>query len=137
MDQDIVTSTTAVFDEQELVARCMGNRDFARRILAKFQSRLRDDLAELKEAFLSGDAERVTIVAHRMKGASANVAAHVLRDRAAAIEQLARGQNLSAIQFHLQELQRECSHFKESISLLGEGLGCTAASTESISCESW
>lgn len=125
-------SAAAVVDGQELVARCMGNRDLARRVLARFQSRLPEDMAELQEAFLAGDSELVAVVAHRLKGAAANVSARILRDRAAAIEELARRQSLTAIPIRLQELQVEGSRFADSVSAVHEQLGSGPAAAESL-----
>ena len=46
-----------------------------RAVLAKFQHRFDEDLVELDEALLAQDAAAVASIAHRIKGASANVAA--------------------------------------------------------------
>lgn len=137
MDHEVITSTMAVFDGQELLARCMGNHDFARRILTRFQTRLQEDLAKLEEASLAGNAGQLAIIAHRLKGAAANVASHVLRDRAAEIEELARRETLSTIPFHLRQLQGECSRFTETVSQLSEEVVCNPELTESAPCESW
>lgn len=113
MDRELSGSTTSPFDADELVARCLGNLDFVQRVLAKFQERLDTDLAELDEAVLAADAERIARVAHRLKGASANVAAHGLRERAAGIEDLARQRCLDDIPTELDELRGEWSRFTE------------------------
>jgi hypothetical protein len=65
------------------------------------------------------------------------VASHVLRDRAAEIEELARRQTLSTIPFHLQRLRGECSRFTETVLQLSEEVDCSPALTESAPCESW
>ena len=68
----------------------MGNIGFAERILAKFQDRFEHDLEELDKALQARDADAVARTAHRIKGASANVAASRLHEHAAEIEQLGR-----------------------------------------------
>ena len=83
-------STRRVLNIDELLARCMGNIGFAERILAKFQDRFEHDLEELDRALQARDAEAVARTAHRIKGASANVAASRLHEHAAEIEQLGR-----------------------------------------------
>lgn len=74
----------------ELLKRCLGNLSFAQRVLSKFTSRLEDDVDELKEAMQKDALPDVVRLAHRLKGASANVAAEGLRKIAAEIEDQAR-----------------------------------------------
>ncbi len=83
-------STHEVLNIDELLARCLGNISFATRILAKFQDRFEEDLVELDKALLAQDAEAVARIAHRIKGASANVAAAQLHESSAEIEQSGR-----------------------------------------------
>ncbi len=137
MNQQRGASTAAIFDRQELVARCMGNLEFACRILDKFRVRFLEDFWKLKEAWQVGDADSIASIAHRLKGASANLAAHGLRDRAATIEDLARRKDLAGIAFHLEQLEREWSSFDESVSALGDEAGCNPISMERSPCESW
>lgn len=118
MAQEPSSQPTPVIDRQELLTRCLGDLDFAQRVLAKFQSRFDADLEELDRAVEASDLDQVTQVAHRIKGASANVAAHELRQQAASIEELARRQALPEIPVHLQDLHTEWSRFAESASTL-------------------
>lgn len=69
----------------DLVKRCMGNLDFATRILGMLNDRCEVDLAELEQAIQDYDPQRVAKVAHRLKGALANSGAYNLCQRAAAI----------------------------------------------------
>ncbi|MHB8865265.1 MAG: Hpt domain-containing protein [Pirellulaceae bacterium] len=118
-------STRTVLNVDELLARCLGNIGFAERILAKFQDRFEHDLAELDRALQSRDADAVARTAHRIKGASANVAASRLHERAAAIEQLGRAQRLSDIPHGLEQLRHEWSCFRDEASSLELG-SCNA-----------
>ena len=113
MDQAVQTSA---FDFQELLDRCLGNLEFAERVLAKFQSRFDDDLVEIEQALDAKDADAVARVAHRLKGASATAAANGIRDQAAKIEDLARNHHVEEIPTRLQELRNECSRFAETVS---------------------
>lgn len=74
----------------ELLKRCLGNLSFAQRVITKFTSRLEDDIDELKEAMQKDSLSDVARLAHRLKGASANVAAEGLRNIAEEIENHAR-----------------------------------------------
>lgn len=108
----------AVFDRQELIARCLGNLEFAERILSRFQTRFEEDLSELERAVSDRNAEQIASLAHRLKGSSANAAAHSLRERAGEIEGLARRQTLQEIPSRLEGLRSEWSRFTECAVLL-------------------
>lgn len=113
MDRESSSQPASVVDRQELLTRCLGDLEFAERVLAKFQSRFDADLEELDRAVEASDLEHITQVAHRIKGASANVAAHGLRQQAASIEELARRQALPEIPAHLRDLHSEWSRFAD------------------------
>lgn len=118
-------STCNVLNIDELLTRCMGNISFAERILAKFQDRFQHDLEELDKALQAHDSEAVARTAHRIKGASANVAAAGLYQRAAEIEELGRVQRLSDIPYGLEQLRHEWSRFVHATSALEPG-SCNA-----------
>lgn len=103
---------------EELTARCLGHMDFVQRILAKFQARFGEDLEELEEGLAATDADRVAEVAHRMKGAAANVAAPRLREEAAAVEQLARGGRLAGVPPHVHRIRNDWTRFVEHVAAL-------------------
>ncbi|MBI1901442.1 MAG: Hpt domain-containing protein [Planctomycetia bacterium] len=105
-------------DMQELVARCMGNVEFAERVLAKFRARLDEDLLELEKAVRAEDAPGIARVAHRIKGAAANVAAHGLRERAAGIEERAAAQALADVTRLIDELRNERLRLRDTSSLV-------------------
>lgn len=111
-------TVSKVIDVDELLTRCMGNVDIAERILAKFQERFNVDLDELQEAINSDDVERFTRTAHRIKGSSANVAAHAIFRIATELEQLGRAERLSEAVAGIELLQTEWTRFVDSISAL-------------------
>ncbi len=117
MDHDMQTSE---FDFQELLERCLGNLQFAERVLAKFQSRFDDDLLELDQALEANDSEAIARIAHRLKGASATAAANGIRHQAAEIEDLARNRNIAGIPSCLSQLRTECAKFADSVSALSK-----------------
>jgi HPt (histidine-containing phosphotransfer) domain-containing protein len=100
-------------DVEELLDRCMGNMELAERILAKLQSRFPDDITELDAALQSRDAGLVASIAHRLKGAAANVAAHQLQDCAATIEESARNDRIDAIPDQIECLQEQWTKLKQ------------------------
>jgi HPt (histidine-containing phosphotransfer) domain-containing protein len=107
----------------ELVARCLGNLDFADRILQKFQHHFEEEMGLLEEVAEAADAERVARIAHRMKGAAANAAAPTLRDRAAEIERLGRARQLPEIPRRVAEMREHWTDFVRRVGpLRGEAL---------------
>ncbi len=102
------------FNNQELLQRCLGRVDFAARVLDKFRHQLELDVEELEQAVESRNMAAAALAAHRIKGASANVAAHGLRECAAEIEQVASG-NGTDVAPSLVELQNECRRFVECV----------------------
>lgn len=110
---------TSVFNQQELVSRCLGNWELVDRILTKFLSRFEEDFAEMSRAIAVGDAQAIVRVAHRLKGSSATTAAIRIRDSATHIEDLASEGMLAEIPDRLQELRQEGDRFAETIAALG------------------
>lgn len=108
----------SALDLDELVDRCMGNLEFVDRVLTKFQQRFGENLDELERALAQKDTERVVLIAHRLKGESASVAAGALRDRAGEIEALGRAGHISNIPDCLQRLRGDWALFSESVSTL-------------------
>lgn len=108
------------------MARCLGKLDLAERVLAKFESRLDEDLAELEQALRAEDSELIASIAHRLRGASANAAAHGIRERATTIEQLARQRRLPEMPAQMQGLRREWARFTETRPRLVPAPGSTA-----------
>jgi HPt (histidine-containing phosphotransfer) domain-containing protein len=111
---------------EELLARCLGNLEFAERVLATFQKGFEEDLSVLEEQCLSGNADYVASLAHRMKGASANTAAPRLQAQTARIEELARANRTDEIPRRLGQLKQEWSLFVESVASLESHSGAPA-----------
>jgi HPt (histidine-containing phosphotransfer) domain-containing protein len=121
MNASVATPPSNVFNSDELLARCMGNANFAERVLSKFLQRGALDLDELVRAADALDAQAVTLMAHRIKGAAANVAAQRLRERAAVIEELGRTARLSDVPKNITCLQQEWTDFVQATALLELG----------------
>jgi HPt (histidine-containing phosphotransfer) domain-containing protein len=116
MYETSIDRTSAALDYEELLARCMGNIEFAERVLDKFQSSFGQELENLENGLNSENAETVTMIAHRLKGASASVGAPGLRQWAAEIEQLGRADRLNEAQQPAQHLRDEWSRFLDHVS---------------------
>lgn len=121
MEQQSAHRDPPVFDREDLLARCLGKLDLAERVLAKFHLRFELDLDELEQAMRSEDLESLARVAHRLKGASANVAAVRLRVKAAGIEELARRGCLQEISEYMEGLRSEWARFAEQFGVSNAG----------------
>lgn len=76
----------AVLELWELMNRCLGKPELAARVLKRFDKQLAGDLDRIGAALAAGDTSTAREVAHRLKGAAANVAAHSLRECAHNLE---------------------------------------------------
>ena len=108
-ERDARVPESAPLDFDQLLARCLGNLEFAQRVLARFQDSFGEDLTRLEQELSSGNAEQVAGLAHRMKGAAANVGAVALARAAASVEELARGCRLQEVTPRFGRLQRQWS----------------------------
>lgn len=118
MNPTQVRGNDAVLNVDELFERCLGHLDFLERILNKFQQHFEEGLDQLDESVKKQDAEGVVQVAHRLKGAAANVAAAGLRERAAEIEKLGRSGWLPEIPEKVSNIRDDWSRFVEEVATL-------------------
>jgi len=80
-------------DWPTLLARFGGRREFVAKLLASVREHHVDTPARLREAALAGDREALTFMAHGLKGASGNIEARTLLERAKACEAALRAGN--------------------------------------------
>lgn len=104
-------------DFAELVSRCMGSQELAERILSRFEQSFGDDLTQLLEAVDACDRERVASIAHRLKGASANVSAPGLTDITGRLEHLGRSASPDEMGKCMSELQSEWNRFQQLLAV--------------------
>jgi HPt (histidine-containing phosphotransfer) domain-containing protein len=126
MYAEVPDEAAVAIDLDQLLVRCLGNLEFAERIIQIFQERFDKDLDELDRMLEAGDSDGVACLAHRLRGASANAAAPALETRVAQIELLARQDCLDAVQPRLVELRREWDMLRDSLPMLGSADGSAA-----------
>lgn len=108
-------STAEVLNLNELTERCMGNLEFAERVLARFQQLLDVDLQAVTQAASVEDFGQVAQIAHRIKGAAANVAARALVKVAAELEASAKSHDVDTVWSRLPVLKAECDRLQRCI----------------------
>jgi|UniRef100_A0A7C4QQT9 HPt (histidine-containing phosphotransfer) domain-containing protein len=97
-------ANNTVFNGEELLGRCLGKRELAARVLARFHKQMTQDLALVQDALSTRDAVQIAHVAHRIKGAAANVSAHGVQEQAGALEEAAREELWSQIPEQVEQL---------------------------------
>lgn len=115
MNDSMHVQDQPVIDLEGLKARCLGNLNLVERVLAKFESQLDSDLAALEQAVLAGDTDSAALVAHRIKGMSANVEARDLFQSAMAAERLAKDACFAELPQQLARMQHDRARIGESL----------------------
>jgi len=101
-------------DREALLARCMGNLDFADSLLADFEEDLPDKVDQIAQYVEHGEIEAMTDTAHSLKGAAGIVVAESLREVVTEIEMAGKAADLSDTESLAEQLQSEaerCLHF--------------------------
>ncbi|MFO7569624.1 MAG: PAS domain S-box protein [Smithellaceae bacterium] len=107
------------FDEQEMMDRLMADQDTAARVIGIFLNQLARDLARLRAFCGERDAAGIASLAHRLKGAAANVSASAIRKNMQQIEAAASKRQWNEVAGHLDELDRQMRKFKNTIDNIG------------------
>lgn len=81
--------TSAHFDLPQLLDRCLGNMRLVDKLISGFRRSLATNVPTLRGLAEAGDMPGVALLAHRLKGEAANVAAPDVRHWAARIEDFA------------------------------------------------
>ncbi len=113
MDQTAELVNSSMIDFDALLLRCLGNATLAERVLARFTNRFDPDLNEMDRAYREGDCDRTALVAHRLKGAAANLTASSLAEIASEIESLARQEEMQGVDALIGDLRALWNTFQE------------------------
>lgn len=97
---------------KELLARCVNKTELVQRVLNSFVVQLDQDIPCLVKYVDKGSAEETRRLAHRIKGAAANVSAETLRTHAARLEACASSQRMDEAQLELAGLRESWSVYK-------------------------
>ena len=80
----------SILNEQWLLEKARGNRDFLKKLFAVFVEQQPRKLDEMHQAIADGDLKEVAFMAHTLKGGAATMGAEVLKDRAFEVEMAAK-----------------------------------------------
>ena len=101
------TDAQPPIDTAALMARCMGNLEFAMVLLADFEDELPTSVGRIVEHVASGDARETAEAAHFLKGAAGTMEARPLRALAAEIELAGREGDLARAASLVEQLHEE------------------------------
>ncbi len=101
-----------VFNEEDLLRNLGGDRDLVHSIVTLFVGDTLAGMGRLKEAVDFHDTAEVGRLAHRMKGAAANVRAEALSGRLADIENAASRGDLSGLTPLFEAVRDEFERFR-------------------------
>ena len=104
-------SNIEVLDLQGLCDRCMGNLELVQRVLGRFEQRLPGELDELQRELELGDAAKIALIAHRIRGSASNVSAAGLQKAAAEIEDSTRAGRMTDAYSNLRRLRDQWQRY--------------------------
>jgi Amt family ammonium transporter len=120
-----------VLQQDELLTRCGGDVEFARKLLRSFAEQLPQDRVRLTEAVQERSADAV-VVAHALKGTAGNMAAGPLRHAAAELESGCRHSDWDGSRARLDKVLAEvdrCIAALDTIDTLDRSLVQSPANT--------
>jgi HPt (histidine-containing phosphotransfer) domain-containing protein len=111
-----------VIDLDALKARCLGNLALVQRVLEKFTRQLDADLSEIERALSACDLPTIALVAHRIKGMSANVEARELFQSALVAEQCAQASDLAELPQRVAKLKSDQLNVLNSLGQINQAV---------------
>ncbi len=105
-------------DLERLERVSRGKVSLQKRLLQAFIEATQTDLDNLRTALDDRDGDRLSEIAHRLKGAAANVGATVMAEQSADLEQAAKEQNFEQVESHMTALLQQWQHIKQFMETL-------------------
>jgi len=112
-DRQMSDGDARVFDADEALSRADGDRELLSELMEMYLVQTKGDIAEIEAAISRKDTKRLEFVAHSLKGASATLAAELVRVQAYRMEKIGASGNLTEAPTLLRQL-------KESINITNE-----------------
>jgi signal transduction histidine kinase/DNA-binding response OmpR family regulator len=94
-------------DMAAFLERCLGNPQVAFRVLDVFAVQATEEIARLQRALAEGNLERLSRLAHSLKGSASNISADSVRKVARELEKLAAAGDFGPLAGKLDELKTE------------------------------
>jgi len=111
------------FDGETFAGTVMGSRQLARRIIHRFVDDMPRQIALLAQAVSDGDAPRVRLLAHSIKGAAASVNGEEMREVSSQVERSGRDGDLTAARRAIGELSASFERTRRAMQIFCENSG--------------
>jgi len=111
--------TEAVFVQEEMLARLMGDRNLAGQVISGFLSDAPRQLLNLKNKLEEGDAPGVRMLAHALKGAAATLSAEALRALCFEMQEVAASKDLNHALALLPRIEEQFELLESTLKQLG------------------
>ncbi|MDH3839150.1 MAG: response regulator [Desulfobacteraceae bacterium] len=113
--QPETSEETQPLDLEMALERAMGDKDFLKILLGGFIQELPDQIDSLKAAVAGTDTVALTELAHKLKGAAANLSAHGVSSAAKSLEKVGKSQDMGEANQILEVLINESERLTEFI----------------------
>jgi HPt (histidine-containing phosphotransfer) domain-containing protein len=107
----------AWIERDEVLDRCLGNAELARRVVGRFRDRLTDACRDLQNLAVAGDLTAVASRAHRLKGEAANVGCPRIAVLASDVEEFAQERLHDGLLLAVDLLAATCREFQSQADL--------------------
>ena len=108
-----------IFDPQTLLARLMGDKQLAKRIISGFLNDVPGQFGRLKESLERGDSSVARLHAHSLKGAAANLSAESFRAVCGELQEAAAAGDISLASSLLPKLKKQLNLLKTTLKRTG------------------
>ena len=112
-DADVPPATPAPIDSEAAMALLEGDQVLLHRLIRLFLTDSSKTLDEIEEAIAASDAEALRRTAHRLKGASSNIAATRINEVARSLGSSAQDENFDAAKDQVSILKSELESLRE------------------------
>ena len=97
----------AVYDRAAFLARLTGDESFVRTIEQRFLQQTLGRMETIRHCVVQGEVKSAGVLAHKIRGAAAEISAEALREAAARMERAAVAEDTTTLQKLLPELEAE------------------------------
>jgi two-component system sensor histidine kinase/response regulator len=114
--QDTLMLNVLPVNFETALGRFGGDRDFMREMLKEYKEQLPEWIMEIRAAVDDSDANRLTRLAHNLKGVSLNFSADPLAQVALSLEEISKRENLTNAAILVTQLEGEALRVAEYLS---------------------
>lgn len=130
-DEAEESSGLSAIDVESLLARCLGNVEFAASLLDELESTAQERVDSIQQHSEQQDAAGLAEAAHALKGAAGILCAGTVETLAGEIEQAGRAAHLDGVESMIRDLRGEMQRCLDALPVLREEM--VLENTESLS----